>query len=319
MQVIDLERTKFIGGSDCAALLGLSPWMSPLMLYQKKTGEYVEDITPAKQKMFDRGHRWEPIVVSMLVDELKERGHDVEIIARNQRYQDPQYPFLAAEIDLELRVDGLDVNGEAKTVSPYALKEWGDEDGDGDIPVYYAAQVQHGMMIRPRSRTIVAALTGFDDKPRIHWVDRDDEVIAGIRQRELEFWNRVQTRTPPDPTNLLDVIRLMRNFNGVPVEATPAIAEAAAQLKTLKGNKKAMDGDEEDLKFKISSFLFQNLKEVKGASLEDKTALVYQGKTLLTWTTQSTTRLDTKTIKEEAPELYDRYSTNTQSRVLRIK
>lgn len=79
------------------------------MLYQKKIGAYAED-TPAKQKIFDRGHRWEPIDAEM-ADELRDRGHDAEIIARNQRYQDPEYPLLAAEIDLELRADGEEANG----------------------------------------------------------------------------------------------------------------------------------------------------------------------------------------------------------------
>ncbi|MEI7752669.1 MAG: hypothetical protein WCJ71_11360 [Candidatus Omnitrophota bacterium] len=96
------------------------------MLYQKKIGEYQEEITPAKQKIFDRGHRWEEIVVEMLVDELEEQGHDVKILARNQRYADPDYPFLRAEIDVELLIDGEEVNGEAKTVSPFAAKAWGE-------------------------------------------------------------------------------------------------------------------------------------------------------------------------------------------------
>ena len=264
------DRNTYLGGSDVAAILGISPWLSPFMLYQKKIGEYVEDVTPAKQKIFDRGHRWEPIVVEMLVDELRERGHDVEIIARNQRYQDPEFPFLAAEIDLELRVDGEEVNGEAKTVSPFAVKSWGDEDSD-EIPIYYAAQVMHGLMIKPRRRTVIAALTGFDDKPRVHWIARDEETIAGIRAREVAFWTRVQNREAPEPTTLDDVKFLYQRDGGTVIEADDNLVMSCQQLKDLKSAAKNLDGQIE--------LLATQIKIQMGAAA----TLIYQGKSLATW------------------------------------
>lgn len=248
------DRTTYIGGADVAAILGVSPWMTAFKLYQKKIGEFVEEVTPAKQRIFDRGHRWEPIVVEMLVDELRDRGHDVEIIARNQRYQDPEYPFLAAEIDLELRVDGEEVNGEAKTVSPFAVKAWGDEDTD-EVPIYYAAQVMHGLMIKPRRRTVIAALTGFDDKPRVHWIERDDETIAGIRTREVAFWERVQNRIPPEPTDPEDVKWLYQRDGGTAIEASNDILEMCQHLKDMKASAKTQEGQIELLAARIKTFM----------------------------------------------------------------
>ena len=264
------DRTTYLGGADVAAVLGLSPWLSPFMLYQKKIGAYVEEVTPAKQKIFDRGHRWEPIVVEMLVDELRDRGHDVEIIARNQRYQDSEYPFLAAEIDLELRVDGEEVNGEAKTVSQFAVKAWGDEDSD-EIPIYYAAQVMHGLMIKPRRRTVIAALTGFDDKPRVHWIERDDETIAGIRARELEFWERVQTRNAPDPTVIEDVKWLYQRDGGTVLEADDDLLFLYQELKDAKARAKAVDADVELLSTKLK------------LRMGNAATLIYRGKPIATW------------------------------------
>ena len=264
------DRTTYLGGADVAAVLGLSPWLSPFMLYQKKVGAYVEDVTPAKQKIFDRGHRWEPIVVEMLVDELRDRGHDVEIIARNQRYQDPEYPFLAAEIDLKLRVDGEEVNGEAKTVSPFAVKAWGDEDSD-EIPIYYAAQVMHGLMIKPRRRTAIAALTGFDDKPRVHWIERDEETIAGIRARELEFWERVQTGNAPDPTVIEDVRWLYQRDGGTALEADDDLLFLYQELKDAKARAKAVDADVELLSTKLK------------LRMGNAATLIYRGKPIATW------------------------------------
>ena len=49
------DRTTYIGSSDVAAILGVSPWKSAFLLYQEKIGAHVEEITPAKQKLFDAG------------------------------------------------------------------------------------------------------------------------------------------------------------------------------------------------------------------------------------------------------------------------
>ena len=292
--VTNLDRTEYLGGSDVAAILGISPWISPFMLYQKKIGAFVEEITPAKQKIFDRGHRWEPIVVEMLVDELRDRGHDVEIIGRNQRYRDSQYPFLAAEIDLELLVDGEEVNGEAKTVNPFAVKDWGDEDSD-DVPIYYIAQVMHGLMIKPRRRTVIAALTGFDDKPRIHWIERDEETIAGIRDREIEFWGRVQDRRPPPPIDLSDVKWLYPRDGGIVIEATDELAFLCSQLKDLKIEAKNLDNQLE--------FIAARIKVEMG----DAAVLIYQGKPIATWkSNKDSIKTDWKGIAESlkaSPEI----------------
>ena len=300
------DRSTYLGGADVAAVLGLSPWMSPFMLYQKKIGAFVEEVTPAKQKIFDRGHRWEPIVVEMLVDELRERGHDVEIIARNQRYQDPEFPFLAAEIDLELLVDGEEVNGEAKTVNPFAVKAWGDEDSD-EIPIYYAAQVMHGLMIKPRRRTVIAALTGFDDKPRVHWIERDEETIAGIRAREVEFWQRVQTRNAPDPTDPVDVKWLYQRDGGTAIEADDDLVLLCQQLKDLKADAKNLDGQIELVAAQIK------------ARMGTAATLLYRGKPLATWKTQSDNRFDTKAFSAAHPGLDKQFRKTSESRVFLLK
>lgn len=264
------DRTTYLGGADVAAVLGLSPWMSPFMLYQKKIGAFVEEVTPAKQKIFDRGHRWEPIVVEMLVDELIGRGHSVEIVARGQRYQDPEYPFLAAEIDVELMVDGELVNGEAKTVNPFAAKQWGDEDSD-EIPIYYAAQVMHGLMIRPRRRAVIAALTGFDEKPRVHWIDRDEETIAGIRAQEIAFWKRVQDRDAPDPADPVDVKWLYQRDGGTVYEADDHLVQLVQELKDEKAAAKNLEGRIEMLATRIK------------ARMGSAATLIYRGAPIATW------------------------------------
>lgn len=227
-----IDRTQFIGGSDTAAIIGVSPWKSAYQLYQEKIGAHVEDVTPQKQRIFARGKRWEPVVVEMLVDELLHQDHDIEVIRRNWRYQDKEFPFLAAEIDLELGVDGEQCNVEIKTVHPFAAKAWG-EPGSDEIPIYYAAQAMHGLMVTKRRRCIVAALIGADDL-RIHEIVRDAETIAGIRAKELAFWQRVQDLNPPDPQTAEDVRWLYAKDLGEVAEADDELLRLVGELHFQK-------------------------------------------------------------------------------------
>lgn len=262
-------RSRFIGGSDAASILGVSPWKSEFALYQEKTGEYQEEITPAKQRIFNRGKRWEPIVIEMLVDELEGRGHDVEIITRNARHVDPEHSFLAAEIDLELMLDGEHVNGEMKTVSPFAAKDWGEE-GTDEIPIWYVSQVAHGQMVTGCNKTIVAALIGADDL-RVHEVNRDDELIQIIRSREIEFWERVQRREPPQPTTAEDISRLYRVDAGTIMEADEELIELIAQASNTKANLKAAETRLDVL-----------ITQIK-ARMGEAALLMYNGQKVATW------------------------------------
>ena len=250
--VVQLDRQKYLGGSDVAAILGVSPWITPFQLFQKKTGALVEEITPAKQRILDRGHRWEPIVLEMVVDELRDRGHDVEVVAVGQRYIDSEFSFMAAEIDAELIVDGEPVNGEMKTANVFAAAGWGDYDSD-DVPIYYAAQVMHGLMIQPRRRAVIAALTGFDDRPMLRWIERDEETIAAIRTKEIEFWQRLQSGDAPDPETPADVKLLYPRDRGLSINADDSLLAAHGRLKVAKASHKALEADIELLATQIKA------------------------------------------------------------------
>ena len=269
--VVQLDRQKYLGGSDVAAILGVSPWITPFQLFQKKTGALVEEITPAKQRILDRGHRWEPIVLEMVVDELRDRGHDVEVVAVGQRYIDSEFSFMAAEIDAELIVDGEPVNGEMKTANVFAAAGWGDYDSD-DVPIYYAAQVMHGLMIQPRRRAVIAALTGFDDRPMLRWIERDEETIAAIRTKEIEFWQRIQSGDAPDPVTAEDVKWLYKHDNGKTMDADEELAAWVGELKQWKSDAKALDADIDLLATRIK------------ACMGDAAALLGpNGKPIATW------------------------------------
>lgn len=270
MQEVDLtDRKTFIGSSDAASILGVSPWKSLLQLYKEKTGEYQEDITPEKQKLFNRGKKFEPLILDMLIEDLSDRGHDIEVISRNERLCDPEYQFIASETDMVLRIDGDITSAEAKSVNGFAAKLWGDAETD-DFPIYYQCQTMHDMMVKGRNRCVVAALIGTDDL-RIHWIDRDEEIIQALRTKEIAFWEMVQNRTPPKPTTHDDIKLLYKRDYGASVDVDDEISEYFSSLVMAKEQQKELESKIDLITTKIKSFM------------GDAAVLTANGRPLLTW------------------------------------
>lgn len=302
-------RKRYIGGSDAAAIMGLSPWSTPVELWMEKTGRSVKaPPDAARERVFARGKKLEPIIIDMVVDKLRGQGHEVELVAKNQRYTDPEFPFMSCEIDMELRIDGELVNGDAKSVHGFARRKWGAEDTE-DIPIEYAAQFMHGLMVTPgnRQRCLVAALIGLDDVA-IYWLHRDEETIAAMRAKEVEFWQDcVLGGVMPDPMVFNDIKVLFPSDNGQAIEATADIADKVKQLAEIKARIKTWEASEEELKFEVSEFISPNAR------------LTFNGKELASWKGQDETRLDTTAFKEAHPALFAEFTRTKTIRVLRLK
>lgn len=313
------DRSQFLGGSDSAAVMGLSPWATPVELWQEKTGRVRKDPEdPIRQRILARGHKLEPFIRDMTIDKLADMGLAVELVAVNERYNDPEHPFLSCEIDFELRLtgaatigglevvfDGEHVNCDAKSVTGFARKKWGHEDTE-DVPIEYAAQFMHGLMITGRRYCLVAALRSFDDVD-IYWTVRDDETIAAMRPKLVEFWrDHVLADVPPDAMRFDDIKALFPLDNGLAIEATDEIRDKAEQLRDIKARIKEYEEAEEALKFEIAEFISPHSRLTAG------------GVDILTWKGQNTTRLDTTALKQARPDLYQEYARTSVVRVLRF-
>lgn len=225
---VNHDRTKYIGGSDIAAILGVSPWKNVVDLWLDKIKPRVADGQNWAAKR--RGSRLEPYILDMIREE-----HGLEIIASNQRYIDAELPFLAAEIDAEANAGSERENIEIKTVHPFKAKEWGTHDTD-ELPLHYVAQVQHGLGVTGRQRCRVFALIGDDLKPYV--VERDDELIAAMRQRAADFWSQyvLPKVQPPLDYQHKDVIETLRRLypgtDGTVIEATAMHEHWRAVMQT---------------------------------------------------------------------------------------
>lgn len=298
------DRQSFLGGTDAPAVLGVSAWTTPVDLWRLKTGRVKPEPNEQRDRRLERGKKLEPFICDMVVDKLRDEGHDVKVLARNERYTDPEHAFLSCEIDMELLVDGEHVNADAKSVGGQARHKWGQE-GTEDIPIEYAAQFMDGLMITGRRRCLAAALRSFDDV-EIYWLHRDDVTIDGMRQKMVSFWqNHVERDVPPDPVNFADLRALFAAPEPRRVEATPDILEAVEELGLIKGRIDALENRQEHLRFTIAKHMGQ--AETLASGVRD----------LLTWANEDRSRFDLERFKREHPDWHALYTTKTTTRVLR--
>ena len=309
-----VDRSKFLGGSDAAAVMGLSPWATPVELWQQKTGRAPKEAPdPIRQRMLERGHKLEPLIREMAIQTLQDLRLQVELVAVNKRYQDEQHPFLACAIDFELLLTGemevggkvyqfnrTHVNADAKSVGSFARKKWGEINTE-DVPIEYAAQFMHGLGITGRPACLVAALRSFDDVD-IFWTLRDDETIAGMREKLVSFWvDHVLTGVAPDPFTFSDIKALFPLDNGQAIEATPEIFEKVQQHAQIKARIREFEEAEEELKFEIGDFISPNAR------------LTFEGRDICTWKGQNDTRVDQAQLA--AAEIYERIETGEFVRI----
>lgn len=297
VNVGELDRQKYIGSSDTAAILGISPWRTPLEVYMDKVQPRKEITDPDRLRVLSRGKRMEPYVIDLLAEET-----GLVIVARGNRYIDPIHPFLAAEIDAEAESGE---NVEIKTVSPFKAKEWGEQKSD-EIPLHYAAQAMHALMVTGRPVCIFGVLIGADDF-RTYRIERDDVTIDAIRQKEVEFWDRVQRLDPPEPTKVEDLRFLYGKDAGTAVEASDAIEADYLALASMKDDAKRLAKQIEDREDRIKLYM------------ADAAILTLHGQPVITWKSQSQNRIDTKAFEAAHPDLAQKFRKTIDSRVFRIK
>jgi predicted phage-related endonuclease len=303
----------------------VSPWHTPLDLYLIKTGQKPPVIDPFREKLFRRGKRLEPIVIDMLIEELGLKVTKRSTPEEPNRYSDPLEPYLAAEIDFEWEVtpaiaDDFDLpdelvgtiqNGEVKTVHPFAGHAFGEAESD-EIPIEYAAQAMHGLMVTGRKLTLFGVLFGADNLVP-YFIRRDDDTIRGMRERELDFWHgNVLARVPPAPVNLPDVVEL---FHRAPASRTVATEEIAAKVQQFYANRTTINQlqeIDETLRYEIGVHMLgqAGVLLAKDGKIEPTPEVApgvhelrFDGQPILVVKKQSQVRLDGDAVREKHPEV----------------
>ena len=281
------KRINGIGGSEAAAVLGLSPWKTPYQVYCDKLGLSGEQETSPAMEW---GTRLEPVVRQKYADET---GRTVRFPVGDEygHMQSEEHPFMLATLD-GITDDGRGL--EIKTSRSGA--EWGDE-GTDEVPTHYVIQCQHNMVVSGLDVFDIPLLIGGSDF-RIYEVPADEELQALIIEREAAFWKMVEAKTPPAPVNFSDAIRRFATSREERFVADDDLLAAVQQLRDAGTTAK-------DAKVRDFDARFEILRRMKEAD----TLVDVEGNVLLTYKrSKDGEKFDAKAFGEAHPDLLKQFS-----------
>lgn len=288
------HRRNGIGGSDAAAVVGMSEYTSPYMLWCDKTGRSKET---EETEALRQGRDLEEYVAFRFVEAMAKKVH-----RSNFMYKNTLYPWAQANVDR--LVSGENAGLECKTTNILNLKKF----KNGEFPDRYYTQCVHYMAVTGADRWYLAVLVlGSDFK--VYTIERDEDEIEALMTAEKAFWEDyvLADKEPPMqgfPKESELVNAQYPDDNGETIEA-PEMAGVLANYFELK----AM-ADE----YKKRAEAVQN--EIK-AEMGECSCLLAGGHKV-TWKNQTRTSFDYKRLIEDNPEEdYSGYFNSSVSRVFR--
>ncbi len=292
---LNLRRTG-IGGSEAGAVCGLNPFSSPMKVYRDKTGGVPEELD---NEAVRQGHDLEEYVAQRFTE-----ATGLKVRRSNYMYRSIENPFMIADVDR--LVIGEAAGLECKTASAYSADKW----KDGKVPLHYAIQCYHYMAVTgKRVWYIAAVILGQQFVCRkLEW---DDALIKEMIGQEQDFWRNYVEKgilPAPDGSNVCNDV-LAQYFPRARKESTIRLEGFGGKLARR-----------EEILSQIAELQQEQNRieqEVK-LSMKDN-ELAECGSYRVSWSNVESTRLDTKRMRLEKPEIYQEYAKVSKSRRFQIK
>ena len=236
------ERQGGIGASEMAAIIGLSPWSTPLQVQQSKLNP-VPDEEEAPRLRLWLGTRLEPVIA-----ELAEVRLGAKLRRPPHRYWHPRGVPMHAELDY--KVQGKPEHVECKVAN--FGEDWG-ADGSQDIPRHYVPQVYAQLAVTGNLRAHLAVLY-HGQELRLYTFERDEAYIRDLEEYATEWWHRHIVQGIPVAPMAEDVDLIRRRHlrdNEQEMVATPEQSELVEQLRLARMNAAQAKRQEETLKVRV--------------------------------------------------------------------
>lgn len=287
-------RKQGIGSSDAAAAVGLNPYKSQLELWMEKTGHDAElpKIDPKDdQSPLYWGTLLEPIVAAHYTRRTNRRVRRVNAVL-----QHPSEPWMLANLDREVMGDDDVQILECKTAGINGARLW--KDG---VPEYVQLQVLHQLAVTGKRAADVAVLIAGQEL-RIHRIERDEEAIANLVSLEREFWDSVQSRTPPRADGSESADRALRALFprdlGQQLDFTEDLEMSAAFSDLLAVRQVLAEH------MKLEARLKQRIQQRMG----DATAALFEGGSVTWKRSKDSSSFDLGALLKDHPQLRERFT-----------
>lgn len=288
-------RKSGIGGSDAGAVCGLNPYRTAMQVYQDKVSKEIEEVDNEAMR---QGREFEDYVAKRFMEATGKK-----VRRANAMFYNEENPFMLADVDR--MVVGENAGLECKTASPYMADKW----KDGNIPLSYQIQCYHYMAVCNADAWYIAVVI-YGREFKYYKIERDEAVIADLIQIEKAFWeNHVMKQQIPDPdgSKLADSVIAEYYKNSIadtiPLTGFNEKLERRQELSELIGR---MDMEKKKIEQELKLYLGENERA------ENEQFMV-------SWKLVQSNRLDEKRLKEEEPEICEKYKKSVSSRRFTVK
>ena len=279
-------RTHSLGASEVAAVLGLSPWQTPLSVYRVKMGVPNE----INENLAYFGHALEDPIAQWIRDKHPEVG---VVSDWGMSVRSLEHPWLTATPDRIVlgHVEQI-IPIELKTSSAYSADKWAE-----GIPDYYAVQVQTQLLVLGAPYGWLAVLHG-GNTPDLFRVEADPVVQEQIVRITGEFWHgNVEAQIPPEPTTSAEATSLWPGEPDLSIEGGEDLYEAWGAYGLLQAEQVEIGKKLDGMKLEFQK------------AMTDATTLTYQGQELFTWRPRAgARRFDTAAFKKDHPDMSAEYT-----------
>lgn len=284
------QRRHGVGGSDVAAIMGLSPWRTPAEVWMEKTGRVEpQDLSDRPNVVF--GNIMEPVIADWYRSE-----HPGRTVRRvNAICQSIERPWAQASLDYELRCPDLGW-GILEIKTARDRRDWAD-----GVPAYYLTQVTHYMSVTGRDFADVAVFFRAEAEFACYHVERDEEDVRAVNAAVDDFMaNFVTADVMPALVGTDGESRGLTVWFGNPTTDSVTVTDGETlQLVSDYQDATMRERWAKADRQKAATLLMERIGEHK--QLLTDTAKV-------TWSRYQAERFDLKRFKAEHPDLYAQYA-----------
>ena len=218
------EWLATITASKVPVILGISRFTSQYELWHQMAGlDQEPPPAPAQQDMYDYGHAVEHAAAAYWL--LRNPGW--RLSPGEVQYRTDAFGFPAVAT-----IDRRASRGRSRRIvevkSARSLEEWGD-DGSGEIPADYAAQLCFQQMVTGWHAPAELVLWPDYGRPRIYTVDYEPDIAEAIADRCRRWLDSLSAGTPPALDDSVSCYETVRRLHpDIDRDAEAEIDESAA-------------------------------------------------------------------------------------------
>lgn len=307
-----------VGGSDVAAIFGVSPWTTPLELWMIKKGR-AKPAVKANANQLEMGHFLEPIAAHFYAVKT---GNTVT--EDTNMYQHADHKYALADFDRRFvrASDGEPGILECKSCTYHNASEW----ADGKYPLYYEFQLRYYLAVADVNIGDFSAIWGNnpDNDMAVPGLLRDKTKEDMIFDRLDEWIWSLEHDKPPKMESIAPRLAL-ESLARIYGASNPSLPTIELPRKYERHARRILDLQDDIAACRSEIKKYE--KEIEAHSVriaelmknhEHGVLETTKDKILIDFATKTSTRTDTALLKKKYPTIHKELVTTSESRKLKL-